>query len=195
MEFLRIGEAKLKIVMTESDMESYGVKMDGEICDRAARRSIWGILDVAKNEVGFDPDGDKVLIQFYPQKGTGCEVFVTKLGILPDSSARLVSKSDRITLLSKRRTYYRFDSSHSLALAARAIISSAGEACVESDVFDGGDSGFFLSIDEYGKGGEPTEFPQISEFGERLTAECGAYISEHFERLTVGDGVERFARL
>ena len=195
MEFLRIGEAKLKIVMMESDMESYGVKFEGESCDRAARRSIWSILDVAKAEVGFDPDGDKVLIQFYPQKGAGCEVFVTKLGILPDSSARLVSKSDRITLLSKRRSYFRFDSPGSLALAARAIISAAGEECVESDVYDGGASGFFLSIEEYGKGGEPAEFPQISEFGERLTAECGAYISEHFDRLTDGDGVGRFASL
>ena len=195
MEFLRIGEAKLKIVMTESDMAQYGVRIDTEACDRASRRSIWSILDVAKCEVGFDPDGDKVLIQFYPQKGAGCEVFVTKLGILPDASARLVSKSDRITLLSKRRSYFRFDSSHSLALAARAIISSAGEACVESDVFDGGAAGIFLSIDEYGKGGEPAEFPQISEFGERLTAECGAYVCEHFERLAVGDGVERFAAL
>ncbi len=195
MEFLLIGEAKLKIVMTEADMESYGLKINGESCDRGARRSVWRILDVAKSEVGFDPDGDKILIQFYPQKGAGCEVFVTKLGILPDSSARMVSKSDRVSMLSKRLSFYRFDSLESLLAAARSVRSLTDGVSVESDVYLGDGGGFFLSVQEYGKGGEPTEFPQLSEFGERLTAECGTYIAEHFRRLTDGDGVERFSQL
>ena len=194
MDFLVIGEAKLKIVLTEEEVRRYGLEQSGESCGRSARRSIWRILDEAKSRVGFDPDGDKILIQFYPQKGAGCEVFVTKLGILPDSSARLVSKSDRVSLLSRRRSFFRFENISSLLRAVKAVAAVGGRDGVISDVYHG-DGKFFLSVDEYGKGGEPAEFPQIAEFGERLTAECGVYISEHCKRLTDGDGVERFLSL
>lgn len=195
MEFLLIGESKLKIVLSEADMQEYGLNMNGESPDRGGRRSMWRILDVARREVGFDPSGDKILIQFYPQKGTGCEVFVTKLGILSDSSARMVSKSDRVSMLSRRRSCFRFGSLETLLAAARSVIASSGGVRVDADAYRGACGTYFLSLEEYGKGGEPAEFPQLSEFGERLTTECGVYIDEHFEKILSGDALEMLARL
>lgn len=194
MEFLLIGESKLKIVLTEADMKEYGLRMNGESPDGGGRRSMWRILDLARAEVGFDPSGDKILIQFYPQKGLGCEVFVTKLGILPDSSARMVSKSDRVSLLSRRLSCFRFDTLEALIAAARSVKARCEGIRVEADVYKSRDS-YFMSVEEYGKGGEPAEFPQLSEFGERLTAECGAYIGEHFDKILHADGIETLAML
>ncbi len=195
LEFLLIGESKIKIVLSREETEKYGLDTtSADVSGPIARRVFWRILDMAKAESGFDPAGDKVLIQLYPIKGGGCELFVTKLGILSESSARLVSKSDRIAMLSKKRSLYVFDNLDNIVGAARAVKGVTGNLSLKSDVFI--DEGkYYLAIEEYGKGGEPYEFPSILEFGTGLTAELISYIYEHADRLTDGDAIERFSSL
>ena len=195
MEFLLIGESKIKIVLSSAEAKKQGLDTSStDVSGPLARRVLWRILDMAKTEVGFDPKGDKVLIQLYPLANGGCELFVTKLGILSESSARLVSKSDRIAMLSKSRSLYRFDDLSDIISASRAVKSITGELSPKSDVYLDGDK-YYLSIEEYGKGGEPVEFPCILEFGMGLTAELSSYIYEHADRLTDGDGIDRFSSL
>ena len=195
MEFLLVGESKLKIVMGEDEMKKYRLEnfsLDGD--NAATRRSFWQLLDLAKAEVGFDPSGDKVLIQFYPIKCGGCEVFVTKLGILAPTSAKLVSKSDKVAMLSRNKKYYAFQGLAELVAALSAIKVSAGEVSAVSDVYISDNHGYYLSLEEYGKGGESAEFPMVQEFGRALTADMGIYISEHFRRLTNGDAIDKFSK-
>ena len=195
MEFLLIGESKIKIVLSSAEAKKQGLDTSStDVSGPLARRVLWRILDMAKTEVGFDPKGDKVLIQLYPLANGGCELFVTKLGILSESSARLVSKSDRIAMLSKSRSLYRFDDLSDIISASRAVKSITGELSPKSDVYLDGDK-YYLSIEEYRKGGEPVEFPCILEFGMGLTAELSSYIYEHADRLTDGDGIDRFSSL
>lgn len=195
MEFLLVGESKIKIVLTEEERAIYGLDAPApDISGPGARRSFWRILDMAKKDVGFDPSGDKILIQLYPIKTGGCEIFVTKLGILPESSARLVSKSNKVAMLSKKNSLYAFDDYEDLIKAARAVRAVSGDALPQSDVFVSDDR-YFLSIEEYGKGGETLEFPCILEFGNGLAADVFVYILEHAVRLTNGDGIERFSLL
>ena len=102
MEVLLIGEAKMKIVLTSEEAKGYRLDLSDPAKDtQRSRRALWSVLDDARKSVSFDPSGDKVLVQLYPMKSGGCEIFVTKLGILSEASARLVSDSDRVTLLSK----------------------------------------------------------------------------------------------
>ena len=195
MEFLLIGDSKIKIVLSREEAEQHGLdKGTPDVSGPSARRSFWRILEQAKSEVGFDPAGDKVLIQLYPIKSGGCEIFVTKLGILSESSARLVSKSDRIAMLSKKSSLYVFDSPEDLISATKAIKSRAGGFVPIADVFCDEEK-YYLSIEEYGKGGEPVEFPCILEFSSVLTADLSIYICEHTDRLTDGDAIERFSSL
>lgn len=195
MEFLMIGDSKIKIVLNKDEAEKYRLDTtSADVSGPSARRIFWRILEQAKSQVGFDPAGDKVLIQLYPLKNGGCEMFVTKLGILSDSSARLVSRSDRIAMLSKKRSFYAFESLDDIICATRAVRAKSDGTSSPSDVYTDGIR-YYLSIEEYGKGGEPVEFPCILEFGTSVTAELSTYISEHAERLTDGDGVERFAML
>ncbi len=194
MEFLLVGESKLKIIMSAEEMKKYKLDSGADSGTASQRRAFWRVLDMAKSEVGFDPAGDKVLIQFYPTKPDGCEVFVTKLGILSGSSARLVSKSDKISMLARRKSFYAFESLGDLIRAARALKKSA-DTIPESDVYLGMRDIYFLSLDEYTKGGEPAEFPCVLEFGKTVTADFSVYIAEHFDRLTEGDGIERFSAL
>ena len=195
MEFLLIGESKIKIVLSSEEAKNQGLDTtSADVSGPVARRIFWRILDMAKAEVGFDPKGDKVLIQLYPLASGGCELFVTKLGILSESSAHLVSKSDRIAMLSKSRSLYSFDDLNDIIGASRAVKSITGELSPKSDVYVDGEK-YYLSIEEYGKGGEPVEFPCLLEFGMGLTAELSSYIYEHADRLTDGDGIDRFSSL
>ena len=78
-----VGESKIKIVLSEEERQSYSLDTSApDISGPSARRSFWSILDMAKREVGFDPAGDKVLIQLYPIKNGGCEIFVTKSALI-----------------------------------------------------------------------------------------------------------------
>ena len=45
---------------------------------QATRSAFWRILDRAKKQTGFDAARDRVLIQVFPRKSGGCEMYVTK---------------------------------------------------------------------------------------------------------------------
>ena len=195
MEFLLIGESKIKIVLDEAETNKYRLNSSlPDISGPGARRSFWKILDMARSQVGFDPAGDKILIQLYPLSSGGCEIFVTKLGILSEASARMVARSDRVAMLSKKKSVYLFDNQEDIISAAKAVRALTDGVLPVSDIYTDGEK-YYLLIEEYGKGGEPMEFPCILEFGTGLTADISTYISEHTKRLTNGDGVEKFGML
>lgn len=80
MELLLISSSKLKVTLSESDMQSYSLTCDTLDYDNTeTRRAFWDIFDVAKHETGFDAASDRVFIQVYPSKSGGCEMYITKL--------------------------------------------------------------------------------------------------------------------
>ena len=180
MEVLLIGEAKMKIVLTAEETKKYGLDVPDPSKDtHRTRRAFWNVLDDARKQVKFDPWGDKVLVQFYPMKSGGCEIFVTKLGILSQTSAKLVSDSDRITLLSKKRCFYAFSSPENLHRAAKAIKNHPSGVVPKGDLYFLDNVGYVLAIEEYGRGEEFSEFAPIMEFGKRLPEIMATYIAEH----------------
>ncbi len=195
MEFLLVGDSKLKILLDDAEMKKY--KLDSvyaDACDSSFRRSFWKILEKAKEAVGFDPGGDKVLIQFYPMQSGGCEVFVTKLGLLSDASARMVSRSDKITMLSRKTGLYSFALLDDAVSVCRMISEkSRGELPMSDAYYCNGR--FYLAIDEYGRGGETMEFPFIVEYGSAVPKELAPCVFEHAELLAKENAVKRLSEL
>ena len=195
MELLVISESKLKIMLTAPDMIKYDLTSPPtnslSLHDREVLRHLFRD---AKAEIGFDTEGARLFVQLYSSKEGGCEIFVTKLGILPESSARLVSKSNKISMLSKNKSFYVFSDLEDLLSASRAIKILTADVPTVSDVYRSMDK-YYLAIEEYTKGGEPMEFPCILEFATALAADFGAYVSEHATRLTNGDAIEIFSAL
>lgn len=193
MEVLKISEGKLKIMLTKSDMQKFGLNCaDIDYNDQKTKKSFFEILDLVKSTHGFDTEGDKVLIQFYPSKDGGCELFVTKLGLIPPASEKSLSRSDKVTMLSTKREVFRFERREDLALAAKLIIQDGQRKY--SEVFFERERGiYYLEIMErVSASGGMSPFDRVLEFGERMDASLFPYITEHCEKLTAGSGIEDF---
>ena len=183
LEFLVIGESKLKIVLTAEDMASYGLESGADYSSAEYRRAFWRVLDLAKAEVGFDPGGEKILIQFYPVRLGGCEVFVTKLGILSKESARAVAGSGRVTMLSKSKNCYAFDTPNDLKRFLSSLCADTPAEYPRADLYRSDSGRLYLIVEEYAKGGESSEFSQVLEFATMLCSELEYFVTEHFEKV------------
>lgn len=195
LEVLKINDSKLKLMLSASDMQAFGLTAETVDYNNASvRKSFFKILDSVKQSHGFDAEGDKLLIQYYPDKEGGCELFVTKLGLLPLAAERAISRSNRITLLQARRVMYRFSDFESLLLAVRLF---ADERSKESDVYTDDSGEYYLEIVERGSGRASTltEHSRLIEFAKQVPQSSYPYIQEHCERLTDKDAIDKLLRL
>ena len=83
MEWIRISANKLKIMLSAEDTRHYALDCEhADYADALTRAVFRDILTDVRRETGFDATEDKVYIQMYPSKEGGCELFVTKVGLL-----------------------------------------------------------------------------------------------------------------
>ncbi len=176
MEFLVVSDSKLKIMMSREDMKKYSV--DGEDIDyedSKVRRSFWKILDAARAATGFQASGDKVLIQFYPSK-EGCEIFVTKLGLVSESAERSISKSTKVAVLKSRSKIYKFSSLDAMIDSSRLLDPEMSEGAPRA--FSDENDGYYIIVEER-VGGKLSEITPLIEFGTELPQNLASYIKEH----------------
>lgn len=65
-------------MLDRNDMRRLDLEV-GDPADISGREAFRNILKEAKARCGFDAVGDRVFVQYYPDKCGGCEMFVTKL--------------------------------------------------------------------------------------------------------------------
>lgn len=81
MEIIMISNSKLKVMLCENDLKHFELNAEQlDYSNTETKRMFWDILSQAKHQTGFDTDGQRVLVQLYPSKEGGCEMFVTKIG-------------------------------------------------------------------------------------------------------------------
>ncbi len=195
MEVIKISDSKLKLILTEADMKSFGLDSARvDYNDTATRRTFFDILDAVNESHGFDAGGDKLLIQYYPSKDGGCELFITKLGILPLATERAISRSNRVTLLRSRRAIYRFDTLDELVSALGLIRDLSVKS---SDIYMSDSGEYYLDLVERGagKGSAVSEYVKLLEFSKSIPQTLYPYITEHCKKLTDGDAVIRLSSL
>ena len=78
MELIKISQTKLKIMLSPDDMKQFELDT-AKMCDLSGRTAFRNILKEAKDRCGFDTCGERVFVQYFPDKNGGCEMFVTKL--------------------------------------------------------------------------------------------------------------------
>ena len=78
MELILISNTKLKIMLDESDMIKYHIGSESDCAKGSTRRAIRSLLDCAREQIGFNTDGEEIFVQLYTSKKGGCELFITK---------------------------------------------------------------------------------------------------------------------
>ena len=200
MELIRIGDSKLKITMTSDDMTQYDLDCDTMDYDNTeTRRAFWDILDHAKQVTGFDAAGDRVFVQLYPSKKGGCEMYVTKLGLIcaerregertriPHTRAPHTAHTVGVATDAahgggerERLGAYRFDGLHELLCVCRQLARQGYTA--QSSAYRDEGGRYYLLLRERGGGYGILygEFSFIAEFGTPENAQTvQLYISEH----------------
>ena len=178
MEFLKIGKNKLKITLTTDELKRYKLdKIDADDDLAPHRRALFRVIDLAGQKVGFSPGAEKLLLQFYPTRRGG-EIFVTKLSILTEAQKNIISRSDNLTTATRTRRAYFFNTLAD-AIALSKSISSKCDPPSDSALYITEFGTAVLEVVEYPGDESATEFPELSEFSDRLSAEFFAYLREH----------------
>ncbi len=196
MDMILINKNKLKIILTQEDMSSYGLSCDTiDYENTETRRAFWDIFDIAKHQTGFDAASDRVYVQVYPSRCGGCEMFVTKL--IHKKEERVPSVSVRI-----RDSYTRPDASlclvygfdtMNLLLTACEKLKLSGYDSISGAYADCDQKRYYLVLPADGNAGG---YAIPEEYGKRMNGTSVLpYIGEHCTCLSVDSAVDLLAPL
>ncbi len=206
LELHRIGEEKLKVVLTPFDMMKYNLtceKLDYE--NTETRKAIWNILDYAKHETGFDAAQGRICIEVFPEKNGGCSLYITKLKKSEDTAERGIDLSSaEPARISQTRIVYGFDGAESLLRVCRFLdhrgYTLPSRAFLETQ--PAGGCRYYLELCERAsaqstkKSRYLKENLFISEFGTRVESDgAAAFLTEHCIPLCEEDAVAALSRL
>lgn len=83
MVFLRlelITQDRLKIFLDKDDLKKYCISfITLDYKNKKTRDVFWEVINIAKEQTGFDPSGGKLLIEAFPETGGALCLYVTKL--------------------------------------------------------------------------------------------------------------------
>ena len=219
MELIVINQNKLKIMLSAPDMARYELESTRMDCaDAHTRAAFRHIFDDARNEIGFDTQGERLFVQLYASKEGGCEIFVTKLGSPSEGNEwkngerellrRIGREEEEMTVnhterqlapLSARRTAVTFGRLDDLLTVCRRLLRDGyrGRSAVYITESEHGTTWYlFVDIPDVTLYRLPLPFSFLAEYGNEAPAREGeAYLTEHGKVLCREQGVETFGKL
>lgn len=166
MELILISNSKLKIMLSAEDMKMYNIECDGET---ALRRGFKPVLERAHNDCGFDIESGRLLVQVFPSREGGCEMFVTRVAFSGTNDEKRANDASVCI----------FETVQSLTSLCRVLNSRGfGE---NSSAYALNEGVFALILPEFDRDERlPLRAAVIEEFGYRRDCEnIEGYIKEH----------------
>ncbi len=204
-----ISDNKLKVMLCEEDLRQFELKADQlDYSNTDTKRMFWDVLSKAKHQTGFDTDGQRVLVQLYPSKEGGCEMFVTKIGLLSSGDTQKCSNQDKngnrlfLTNNTLKKTnaltfsLFSFDTTEDLLNVCRRLeaIGYIGESSAYS--VENGQKFLLLSDVDFEDYAPPDEFSFILEYAKLERKEnLNYYLAEHGKAICDRDAVSILSRL
>ena len=206
MELILINESKLKVMLTKTDLSDFEIEAEElDYGNTETKRMFWDILSRAKHAVGFDTDGSRVLVQLYPSREGGCEMFITKIGALCSAcdgvsddcpSGTLSCKSVRSSGAKGRPLAFSFDCLEWLLTVCRRLRGIGYEG--DSAAYIGDDKRYYLFLEGLDSTGylPLDEYSFIGEYGAAESPEAlEQFLGEHGRALCADEAVERLGVL
>ena len=187
MELIRISQHKLKIMLTESDMQIYEIPEGYGGGDADIREALRAVLTEAGKRTGLDFSGRKYSVQFFPSRGGGGEMFVTRFD---ESLTEAAEERDDEPASAAGPVRWEYAEAFSFAslehlLAVCHALSESGFAHRSAAFFD--ERGrYYLFAEAPG-----LHRPMMNEYGKSESARAvGLYITEHGQEICTSNAVE-----
>ena len=181
MEFSRINSYKLKITLSEEECAEYEIELDeGEYDSGKIREAIKELL-LLDSAPSFDIEGEKLLVQLYPTKDGGAELFITKLSYISERSERAITEADNLKTIGGGHTYFFVKDVITLRALARALIPRKAKL----DLYRALTGGYIVALAE----DDRWAITLTTEFCDRLPASFVRPSPEWYTLLAEKDGV------
>ena len=200
MEYIPITDSKLKIICEEEDLALYGLSADSlEYGDEAGRRFIEDILDKAQKRLGFQSKHHRILIQLFPSVDGGCEIFISRLGLLTEEKALCREDGSEAKKSPCERLFF-FEKLDFLLEVCKRLTVIDSE--LKGDAFYLEGKGYYLAVelntDKLEEYGLPSldEYSFILEFGTAENIrERAPYLCEYAKRICKGNAIKTLGAL
>ncbi len=180
MEWIRISENKLKIMLTAADTARYALcPEEADLADKGTRRAFREILADAGKASGFDTAEDRVFVQIFPSREGGCELFITKCEVKTEKlhKRRYTEKQP-----SCRKLVFTFEDMSKLIAACKRL-KRQGFAN-ESQAFLDDRGSYWLLLDIFGAENDVIEqYAYVKEYGKEAPAATIKLLSEHAKQI------------
>jgi negative regulator of genetic competence, sporulation and motility len=199
MDLIKISDNKIKIMLTPIDLQSYEIKVSELDCTNLETREAFrSIMNEARDRIGFDTGGNQIYVQVYPSREGGCEMFVTKLGLLAPMDHPLHPHAIKDTE-TRGDVGVGFESMEHLLAACRRLGTMAFEG--NSSAYRTDEGRYYLLLGGL-SGKHPPLFDRdgilsaMEEYGTKQNAAAIAlYIREHADVICEGEAVARLGEL
>ena len=211
MEFILISENKIKVMLTPEDLDEFDIDADElDYSNTDTKRMFWDILSRAKHCTGFNTDGQKVLVQLYPSRHGGCEMFVTKIGVLHPTHTDCPAESQYPPIITENITHggekvnrfekkqyatFKFESLSIMLSVCRALHKIGYSE--ESSAYISEDDRLYLTLLGVDTSGyEPLDkYSFLTEYGSCENHDAAErYLGEHARPICLKKAVETLAR-
>ena len=206
-----ISDSKIKVMLSADDLKDFDLDTESlDYSNTETKRMFWDILSRAKHSVGFDTDGHRVLVQLYPSRCGGCEMFVTRLSCLKQGNKEddndqpeiepvinhlPPKKTVRREHLEGRSGVFAFESIGNMLNVCRRLVNIGYDG--ESDAYIGEDKRSYLFLSDLDPCGylPLDEFSFITEYGTAENEEATrSYVGEHAKEICLHRAVEQLSR-
>lgn len=196
--------------MTSNEMKEYGLdENEFHLCISETRKILSKILHNSPIKTGFEStsQNEKILLQLYPEKHGGCELYVTKLNIEEDYSDKKdgVASVDETRLLpvstrqneqeKKPLICYCFEELNEVIIMCRTLHRQKVKC--ESSLYMGDNGKYYMFFSHKDlRQRSKSALSNLSEFGELTNAEHSTLLlSERGRSICDRDAIETLSKL
>ncbi len=194
MEFIIISDSKMKITLTQKELDIYNIDSESfSIGNDAQRHAFRKVLNDACKKSGFDGDYSRLMVQMYPAKRGGCEIFVTRLD--PKEESR---KDAKATYKKKKEEFgevcFCFSGFHELTSVCKQLLISGFSE--KSSLYRSECGAYYLVIEGIPETEEDyTPFSFIREFSKSTSQTPVCYLTEYCKPVCEVNAVETIGNL
>lgn len=177
LELIMINSDKIKIMLTHEDMTKYNINMLSQThTGNAIKEAFYEVLSDIKSRTGFDTLSKKNILQVYPSRDGGCEVYITK-------TVRDIKQNDNLPLTGQikhiyQHTIFCFEKAEDLIDGCRILringYNKKSRLYIYSDLY-------YLVLElEMKSPNKSDELTFLLDFAKRYNSESGeAFLKEH----------------